>query len=58
MRDSEQLGVGVDGLGRPNLSTTEDASNNVYSNVSAQYDLVGRAYLTYNPLTCPRTSPT
>ncbi len=41
----------LDGLGRPYLSTTEDASNNVYSNVTAEYDLVGRAYKTSNPYT-------
>ena len=41
--------TGVDGLGRPNLSTTEDVSNNVYAKVSANYDLAGRAYQTSNP---------
>lgn len=48
---SVQLITAVDGLGRPNLSTTEDASNNVYSKVSANYDLAGRAYQTSNPYT-------
>ena len=48
---SVQQITGVDGLGRPNLSTTEDASNNVYSKVSANYDLAGRAYQTSNPYT-------
>ena len=40
-----------DKLGRPFLTTTDDASNNVYSKVSAQYDLGGRAYQTSNPYT-------
>ena len=42
--------TGVDGLGRPNLSTMEDINNNVISNVTAKYDLVGRAYSTSNPM--------
>jgi len=48
---SVQRIAAMDGLGRPNLSTTEDASNNVISKVNAQYDLVGRAYQTSNPYT-------
>ena len=48
---SVQQIVALDGLGRPNLSTTEDASNNVYSKVSVLYDLLGRAYQTSNPYT-------
>ena len=45
----------LDGLGRPNLSTTEDVNSNVYSKVSTRYDLTGRAYQTSNPYT--GTSP-
>jgi RHS repeat-associated protein len=45
----------LDTLGRPSLTTTEDASNNVYSKATAQYDLAGRAYETSNPYT--GTSP-
>jgi RHS repeat-associated protein len=45
----------VDGLGRPNLSTIEDASSNIYSKVSATYDLANRPYQTSNPYT--GTSP-
>ena len=41
----------VDTLGRPSKSTIEDASNNVYSEVSTNYDLAGRAYQTSNPFT-------
>ena len=48
---SVQQITAVDGLGRPNLSTTQDASNNTYSIVSAQYDLLGRPYKTSNPYT-------
>jgi YD repeat-containing protein len=40
-----------DGLGRPNLSTTEDASNNVYAKVATQYDLLDRPYQVSNPYT-------
>jgi RHS repeat-associated protein len=47
--DSVQQISAVDILGRPNLSTTEDASNNIYSKVSTNYDLAGRAYQTSNP---------
>jgi RHS repeat-associated protein len=48
---SAQQITAVDSLGRPNLSTTEDVSNNVISKVSAQYDLAGRGYQTSNPYT-------
>jgi RHS repeat-associated protein len=41
----------LDGLGRVNLSKTEDAGNNLYSKVSGQYDLVGRPYQTSNAYT-------
>lgn len=41
----------VDGLGRVLVSTTEDGSGNIISNVSASYDLIGRAYKTSNPYT-------
>jgi RHS repeat-associated protein len=41
----------LDTLGRPYLTTTEDASNNIYSKVSTNYDLAGRAYKTSNPYT-------
>jgi len=40
-----------DGLGRIITSTTEDGSSNVISVVSAQYDILGRAYKTSNPYT-------
>jgi RHS repeat-associated protein len=43
-----------DGLGRVTLSKVEDVSNNVYSIISTNYDLLGRAYKTSNPYT---TSP-
>ena len=46
---SVQQFTSVDGLGRPNKSTIEDASNNVYSEVSTNYDLAGLAYQTSNP---------
>lgn len=45
----------VDGLGRVLVSTTEDGSGNTISKVSANYDLLGRAYETSNPYT--GTSP-
>jgi len=48
---SVQQITGVDGLGRPNLSTIEDINNNVISNVNAKYDLAGGAYSTSNPYT-------
>lgn len=48
---SVQQITALDSLGRPNLTTTEDASNNVYSKVSTSYDLAGRAYQTSNPYT-------
>lgn len=48
---SVQQITSVDTLGRPNLSKIEDASNNVYSEVSTNYDLAGRAYQTSNPYT-------
>ncbi|HVB58721.1 MAG TPA: RHS repeat-associated core domain-containing protein [Candidatus Acidoferrales bacterium] len=48
---SVQQITALDGLGRPNLTTTEDASDNVYSKVSTNYDLAGRAYQTSNPYT-------
>jgi RHS repeat-associated protein len=41
----------VDGLGRVLISTTEDGSGNIISNVSANYDLIGRPYKTSNPYT-------
>src|SRR6266568_3368775 len=41
----------LDSLGRPITSTTEDGGNSVISIVSAQYDLLGRAYKTSNPYT-------
>jgi RHS repeat-associated protein len=41
----------VDGLGRVLVSSTKDGSGNVISNVSANYDLIGRAYRTSNPYT-------
>lgn len=52
---SVQQIVAVDTLARPNLTTTEDASSNIYSKVSANYDFAGRAYQTSNPYT--GTSP-
>ena len=48
---SVQQIVSLEGLGRPNLSITEDAASNVYSKVSAVYDLIGRAYQNSNPYT-------
>jgi RHS repeat-associated protein len=48
---SVQQITALDTLGRANLTTTEDASNNIYSNVTAKYDLAGRAYQTSNPYT-------
>jgi RHS repeat-associated protein len=48
---SVQQITALDALGRSYLSTTEDASNNVYSNVTMKYDLAGRAYQTSNPYT-------
>lgn len=39
----------LNGLGRPVTSITEDASNNIYSQVSTNFDLAGRAYATSNP---------
>jgi RHS repeat-associated protein len=41
----------LDTLGRSNLTTTEDASNNIYSNVTTKYDLGGQAYQSSNPYT-------
>jgi RHS repeat-associated protein len=41
----------VDGLGRVLTAATEDINNNVISNISANYDLIGRAYSTSNPYT-------
>jgi len=41
----------MDGLGRPVTSTTEDASNAVYSIVKTQYDPLGRPYMSSNPYT-------
>jgi RHS repeat-associated protein len=52
---SVQQIAAVDTLGRPNLTTTEDVSNNVYSKVATTYNLAGRAYQTSNPYT--GTSP-
>lgn len=46
---SIQQFTAVDGLGRPVFAETEDANNNVYSEVSTNYDLAGRAYETSNP---------
>src|SRR6266478_4706277 len=46
----------LDTVGRPVLSTTEDASNNIVSKVSALYDLVGRTYQSSNPYTGSTTS--
>ena len=46
---SVQQITGLDALGRPNLTTIEDASNNIYSKTSVTYDLAGRAYQTSNP---------
>jgi RHS repeat-associated protein len=43
-----------DSLGRPVTETTKDASNNIYSIVATQYDVVGRPYMSSNPYT---TSP-
>jgi len=40
-----------DTLGRPKLTTTEDASSNIYSKIAAIYDLAGRPYQTSNPFT-------
>jgi RHS repeat-associated protein len=51
---SVQKIVVVDGFGRAILSKVEDASNNVYSMITTNYDLLGRAYKTSNPYT---TSP-
>lgn len=48
---SVQQITAVDALGRPNFSKIEDAANNVYSEVSTNYDLAGRAYQTSNPYT-------
>jgi hypothetical protein len=48
---SVQQITALDTLGRANLTTTEDASNNIYSKVSTAYDLAGRAYKTSNPYT-------
>jgi RHS repeat-associated protein len=41
----------LDTLGRPNLTTTEDASDTIYSKTAAQYDLAGRTYQSSNPYT-------
>jgi len=41
----------ADSLGRITTSTTQDINSNVISNVSASYDLVGRAYKTSTPYT-------
>jgi RHS repeat-associated protein len=41
----------TDGLGRQTKSTTEDVNSNVYSMVSAKYDLLGRPYSASNPYT-------
>ena len=48
---SVQQITAVDGLGRPNLTTVEDISDNIYSKVSTVYDLTGRPYQTSNPYT-------
>jgi RHS repeat-associated protein len=48
---SVQQVTAFDTLGRPKLTTTEDAANNVYSKVSAVYDLAGRPYQVSNPFT-------
>jgi RHS repeat-associated protein len=48
---SVQRITALDTLGRPNLTTTEDGSSNIYSNITAKYDLPGRAYQTSNPYT-------
>ena len=45
----------LDGLGRRKLLTTEDATNNTYSEVTTVYNLAGRPYQTSNPYT--GTSP-
>lgn len=44
-----KLITSLDGLGRPSFSATEDANSNVYSKVSVQNDLAGRAYQVSNP---------
>jgi RHS repeat-associated protein len=41
----------ADGLGRVITSTTEDVNSNIYSVVTAKYDLLSRAYSTSNPYT-------
>jgi RHS repeat-associated protein len=41
----------LDTLGRPILVTLEDATSQVYSKVSTNYDFAGRAYKTSNPYT-------
>jgi RHS repeat-associated protein len=48
---SVQQVTSLDTLVRPYLTTTEDGSNNIYSNITATYDLAGRAYKTSNPYT-------
>jgi RHS repeat-associated protein len=49
--NSVQQITSLDKLARPYLSTTEDINSNVISNVTAQYDLAGRAYKTSTPYT-------
>jgi RHS repeat-associated protein len=49
-----QTVTALDGLGRPVTTTTEDASNTIYSISQRQYDPLGRAYMASNPYT---TSP-
>jgi RHS repeat-associated protein len=48
---SIQQVTALDTLGRPYVTTTEDANNNIYSKVSVGYDLASRAYRTSNPYT-------
>jgi RHS repeat-associated protein len=49
--NSVQQITAVDALGRAVTATTEDGNNTVYSEVSTEYDLAGRAYGTSNPYT-------
>lgn len=49
--NSIQRITALDDLGRPNLVTIEDIHNNVYSEVSTNHDLAGRAYQMSNPYT-------
>ncbi|MGH9745216.1 MAG: RHS repeat domain-containing protein [Candidatus Acidiferrales bacterium] len=48
--------TGLDHLGRAIQASTEDGSGTVYSIVSTEYDLAGRAYGTSNPYTGTSTS--